>query len=142
VDKTTRVEHEIEAGRRLIEALDRSSFPVKAALWLYLEGAEDWRLMIASPVVDREGLKAAYTAVQSVRNRTPEASSLGLDVIQLVRPNNRIIQILSRSISTSEMTNPRVRRSTFDNLFVEDAYIYRLDSDTASRRNEPASAAS
>jgi hypothetical protein len=129
MDTTALVEHDIEAGRKLIEALDRSSFPVKAALWLYFGGAEDWRLVIASPVVDRDGLKAAYTAVQSVRNNTPEASSLGLDSILLVRPNNHIIKVLSRYISGSERTNRRFRRNTFDNLFIEDAYVYRLEGD-------------
>jgi hypothetical protein len=129
VDTTTLVEHDIEAGRELIDALDRASFPVKAALWLYFGGAEDWRLVIASPVVERDGLKAAYTTVQSVRNNTPEAASIGLDSILLVRPDNQIVKVLSSFISGSERINPRIRRNTFDALYIEDAYVYRLAGD-------------
>jgi len=38
------LERDIEAGRRLVQALDQTAFPVAAALWNYLPEEGGWRL--------------------------------------------------------------------------------------------------
>ena len=66
MDKTTLVKEYIEEGKRIIESLDQQSLNINAAMWFYLEDLEEWRLFIASPVVDDKGPKEVYSIVQSV----------------------------------------------------------------------------
>jgi hypothetical protein len=137
MDGTALVDSDIEAGRRLIEALDKSPLRVDAALWLYHPDLEEWRLVIATPMVDDEGLKAAYTAVQSVLRSLEEPSPIMLDRISIESPNDKLIRTLTRVMNTgSGIVNQRFTRCAFNNVFIEDALIYRL----TERRSEPQAA--
>jgi hypothetical protein len=78
----------IEEGQRLLEALARKRFSVKAAMWHYFTESEVWTLVIVSPAVDRLGTLAAYTRVQSVLAST-NPSTLTLLDIALVSPRDK-----------------------------------------------------
>jgi hypothetical protein len=56
----------INEGRRLIRALCESRFDVVAAFWLFSSDSDRWRLLIASPIRDREGGVQAYSRLGSV----------------------------------------------------------------------------
>ena len=64
MDKTVLVDEMIGAGRKLIEALDESPFKVTAAMWFYLSENDEWRLIIASPYIDKEGPRKSYEFIQ------------------------------------------------------------------------------
>ncbi|MCU1273426.1 MAG: hypothetical protein JWO48_857 [Bryobacterales bacterium] len=63
MDQGILVGPEIEAGKKLIEALDASGFRVKAAFWFYREESEEWRLYIATPL--SEGARTSRGLLQS-----------------------------------------------------------------------------
>jgi hypothetical protein len=63
---TPLVDRDIEAGRRLVQALDKSAFGLTAAFWNYLIDQETWRLIVASAKVSDVGPRAAYAAVDEV----------------------------------------------------------------------------
>ena len=73
MDKRALVESDIEDGRRLIDSLDKTEFPIAAALWLYSPDSDDWRLTIASDLVDRLGPLKTYGQVQELRSGHPWA---------------------------------------------------------------------
>lgn len=124
MDKATLVEKDIEAGKQLIESLDMKNFPVRAALWLYLSSADQWRLIIASPMVDEKGSRWAYDIIRdAVKERRLE---LSLDNIVAASINDSIIQILRRAIKVEGLSGVRFTRNVIDNYLIEDAYIYRL----------------
>ena len=55
MDKKVLVEKDIEEGKRLIEALDKTDFQVEAAMWFYMTDSEEWRFLIASPFEKKKG---------------------------------------------------------------------------------------
>lgn len=120
----TLVEKDIEAGRQLIGALDISKFPVQAALWLYLSSADQWRLMIASPVVDEKGSKFAYDIIRdAIKERR---LNLSLDNVVAASVNDSTIQMLRHAIKVPGLSGIRFTRNVINNYLIEDAYIYRM----------------
>lgn len=127
--KTSLVEEDIKAGESLIEALDEADFRATAALWLYSSERGQWRLVVASPEVHERGPRRAYTRVQSILARSSLAISrrISLRDVSLVSPQHGLIRLLSSAISTGPgISGIRFTANTIDNVFIEDAYIYRL----------------
>jgi hypothetical protein len=72
-------ENLIEAGVVLTHALDETEWPVTAALWLFFSESNQWRLIFASPTVNKEGPRNAYKHIQNaLRNLPTGTSSVGL----------------------------------------------------------------
>ena len=61
----------------MVDRLAGRGFPVEAAFWAKLEDYERWLLYLASPVVDEQGLQAAYRLVLDAIREDPE---WGIDV--------------------------------------------------------------
>jgi hypothetical protein len=120
------VDTEISLGRELINALDEAGFPVQAALWVYVPEASEWRFVVATPLVDQKGPTATYSEVQRALKRFVP-SQISLRRISVVSPRDRFIQVLRSAIRTDPgISGIRFTNNTINNVFVEDAYIYRL----------------
>lgn len=134
MDKTALVERNIEDGRKLVEALDQAGFQVRAALWFYFSEAGQWRLVVASPLVDQLGPINAYTSVQSVlRNLTStnsnaqdynSASTFGISLqdISVVSPKHELVKHLKTTIgelakNLTSVPLPKHRRSALSRHF-------------------------
>lgn len=127
--KTTLVEHDIEDGGRLIQALDKNGFVVQSAFWYLLPDETEWRLLIASPVVERDGPKKAYQRIQSALGRMDPSAALELQNISVVSTKDPLVRLLGRALRTGPgISGIRFSRNTIDGTFVEDAYIYRLQA--------------
>lgn len=124
MDKATLVERDIEAGRKLIQALDDQNFRVEAALWLYRSESDQWRLLIASPLADQQGWKWAYDLIQSVIKS--EQLNLSLGDISVVNPKDSFIQLLKHGIHVRASSGARFSHNVIGNVFIEDMYVYRL----------------
>lgn len=115
----------IVAGEELVRGLDASEYDVVGSLWFYLPESNEWRLMLVSPQLESEGPKKAYTRIQSVLSK----EKIGVDLLQITvcSPNDTLIKLLRSAIKTGrKMSGVRFSRNRINNLFVEDAYIYRL----------------
>ena len=66
MDNAILVGPNIDAGKRLLQALDIAKIKVDAAFWFYREASEDWRLYIATPLVQELGPRMAYSKVLDV----------------------------------------------------------------------------
>lgn len=127
MDKTALVEKDVEEGKRLIEALDNAGFQVRAVLWFYLAESDEWRFVVASPLVERKGPKEAYAFVQAVLAQLLPPSGISLEEISVVSPEYDLIRILKVAIQTGPgISGIRFTRNTINNTFIEDAYIYRM----------------
>jgi hypothetical protein len=134
VDKTTLVvplgarrhlePDDIDAGSRLLDLLRAEGFPITAALWRYRPEPAEWRLFIASPVVDAEGPRRAYERILQVL-RSPEGQQLGLDLINtsVIRPQDPLVRALRRALPPSSAPT-RVSQGAFDGIPIEDAVVY------------------
>ena len=123
----TLVESKIKVGEKLIRNLHEAGFPVQAALWLYLSEPDVWRLVIGTPLVKSVGPKATYTRIDDIVRESLDDDDLSLREISVVEPKDSLIAALRRTISTgSGVSGIRMSRNVIGNIFIEDAYIYRM----------------
>ena len=121
----TLVDERIDAGRRLIEQLDAHDFKVDSALWLFLSEPAEWRLLIASELVDTIGPRRTYEALQRTLNESQ--IPLALKEISLVKPEDGLVRDLRSAITTGPgMPSIRFSGNTINGTFIEGALIYRL----------------
>ncbi|MBA7490512.1 hypothetical protein ES702_01050 [subsurface metagenome] len=127
MDKTVLVEKYIQEGKRLIEALDKAGFQVEAAMWFYLTDSDEWRLLIASPFVEKNGPKKAYSFIQSVLAQLSPSSEISLKDISVLSPKHHLISLLRIAIRTGPgISGIRFTRNVINSTLIEDAYIYRI----------------
>ncbi len=53
--KTALLESQIDAGAKVVDALERMGIRLAYALWAYADEYEEWRLMLISPDLDKRG---------------------------------------------------------------------------------------
>ena len=125
MDKPTLVDGDMKAGEALLKKLDKSGFDVKAAFWFYMQDSEEWRLIIASTIVEKVGSKKASEKIQL--QELNGRYELSLRNISLVSPSDNLIKLLKSAIKTGKkIAHIRFTRNVINNVFIEDAYIYRL----------------
>lgn len=127
MDKTALVDKNMEEGKRLLVALDSAGFRVLAALWFYVAEDEEWRFMVASPMMDEKGPKESYASIQETLARLSPPSNISLKQIWVVSPSHDLIRLLRSAIRTGPgVSGTRFTGNTVNNVFIEDAYIYRM----------------
>jgi len=127
MDTTILVDKDKKDGRKLIEALDKSKFNLKGALWFYLGDSREWRLLLVSPLVDTAGPSSCYRVIQSVIEDMPRDFGISLERISVLSPKDNLIRLLKVAIHTGKgISTIRFRRNTINGVFIEDALIYRL----------------
>ncbi len=114
----------IKAGERLTLALRHANFRVVASLWLYDATVNEWRLVIASPLVDQAGPLEAYRRVQLILRQKPDLKPLSLNDISVVSPNYPTVKLL-RIASRKQRVPVRIRLSRYPigSCFIDDACI-------------------
>ena len=123
MDTTTLVDFDIETGKQITQALDSYGIPVKASLWLFATEASEWRLIIATPFVDKMGPQRTYSVIQKALRQV----DFPLRKISVVSPNDNLIKLLRVALRTGkEISDIRFTHNTINNVYIEDAYIYRL----------------
>jgi HEPN domain-containing protein len=131
MDKPVLVEADMDAGHRLVGQLDKAGLKVTAAFWFYMTDSDEWRLILAMPIVDDEGPKRAYEKVQD-QLKSLAKHELSLQNISVVSPNDDLIKLLSSAINTGPgISHMRFTRNVINSVFIEDAYIYRLQRASA-----------
>jgi hypothetical protein len=128
MDKKTLVNEDVPNGAKLVEALDQAGIPIPAAFWYYSTDRGEWRLVLGTPLFDRKGPIAAYTAVQAVLLQMPEIASFELDNISIVSARDQIVRVLASAWATGPgIHNLRYTQRALQNVVIEDVLIYRLD---------------
>ena len=117
----------IAAGEELMRVLEAANIELSALFWLYTVEAGQWRLTLATPLVDTLGPKKTYA---TVRNALSSASSAiqGLDLLSVtaVSPNERLVRALASvsGLANSSLATKRLPRSYLNGIYVDDIYIY------------------
>ena len=116
----------IEAGKSVIESLDRRRFVVDAALWFYLTDQNQWRLLLASPEVHLDGPRKTYKRLlQAFRNAA--VHGLSFEDVAIVDTRDPLIQLFRVALRTDRSVGGvRFSRNTVNGQFIEDAYVYRM----------------
>lgn len=118
----------IRVGEALIKELDQRKVDVKCALWMYYPEIGRWRLVFSFPMIDSDGPNRAYGLVQEALEKLPEENKPNLEEVKLLSPNHSLIRSLRSAIRTEPqfVTGIRFTRNRVNDIFVEDAYVYRV----------------
>lgn len=142
VVRSVLTEDMVKAGARLTEALDEGarfaevpgviSLPVAASLW-FLDD-DQWKLIIASAEVEKEGPKKAYrhvlTVMSYLEDDLPKISIQDLMVTDTKHP---LIRLLSEAASTGphDLSAIRITDNVVNGTWIDDAYVYRMSTEGA-----------
>jgi len=126
-----------EMGRDMSLRLLEKGFELVCSLWLYHPESNRWRLVLASPIVDREGPRKAYEIIEQILQENWEMG-IWLRDISAVSPSDPLVQAL-RSLGKIDLLPPKYAATPRDNvgrkytrsrlgdIFVEDAYIFLVE---------------
>jgi len=128
VDKTALVEDEIALGREAAKGLHEDpSIDLRAALWLYVSAAGEWRLFIATPLVDTDGPKKTYAAIQKALGRLDLSGRLPLWRISAISPADPFVKLMRKLVRIKFGSGSvRLTNSRINNTLIEDAYVYLM----------------
>ena len=117
----------IEAGAQLIRKLEEMGVPITSALWLLDTEINEWRLLLASPVVAEAGPTTMYRKVRLAREQLDERASEVLFLAVSVAPEDAdLIKRLRATVHTgADLERIRFHKNVADGHFIEDALIYR-----------------
>jgi len=118
------VSHDIEIGRRIVAALTRASVPVTVYLWAFIPQLQEWQFMIATPLVDSKGPRAAYGEVERALQGEGILDEAPLRRIFLKSPNDKVLKSLEKVSKAVPQEAFRVVNEEIGGNFVEDAYLY------------------
>lgn len=124
-------DEQIEAGRRLVIALDDTELKPQSAFWFYLADQNSWRLILSSALVRERGPKEAYRIIQSALEAvSPGDSVLSLREIGVAVPENRLVRLMTAAVTTpaDALIGARFSKNVINGEYIEDAYIYRMSN--------------
>lgn len=115
----------IDAGKSLIEHLDRKNALINSAMWFYISEDEGWKLLLTSKLIIQRGPKYLYTLIDTINNEVDK--KIPLKFILLSSPDNPLIQTLCKAISTGDgISGIRFSKNYINGQMIEDSYIYRM----------------
>lgn len=117
---------DIEFGKQVATRLRETGFQVQAVLWLYDDGADDWRLVIATDAVDRLGPKRTYL---ELLRRIPDISASNFQRmrIEVVSPNVALVEALRSVFGDAEsVEGSRLQDTVVNGVRVPQAYLYEV----------------
>jgi hypothetical protein len=122
------VDENIEEGAKLIYELDQNNFRIDAALWFYFTEAEEWRLIIATPIIDKKGPLSAYRKVIELIKKEKIFFYTPIRKLTILSPHDPLIKLLKIAIKTepSSITRIRFQNNVINNVPIDDALIYRI----------------
>jgi hypothetical protein len=122
----TLVDRKIEKGARLLEALDAAHVPIDAALWFYFPESDKWRLVIATPIEEKQGPLAAYGAFHNAAESLDPPIELGPGEVRAASRNDPIIKALwGFGVPPSDLVGRRFGGPYINGVDFQGAYLYR-----------------
>jgi hypothetical protein len=119
-------------GASLTRTLDEAGWPIVAAFWYYESDENRWELMLAFPRVNSESGGESYMAVIDALDAL-HLSRTNINHIRVVGPDHPVVRALTSRIQTGwTITAIPFSRQAIDRSIIEDAYIYRVTSESAA----------
>ena len=118
---------DLEFGRSLWSILRaQRAFEWNGIFWLLDQEAEQWHLVVVTPLLDQLGPREAYTMLADLTKSIP-ASGDQLLRITLMSPKDRLYDSL-RSVSShaASVEGLRLGNTYLGNVIVPEAYLYDI----------------
>ena len=117
----------IDEGRRLIQALQASQFEFDAAFWLFGEESERWKMIIATPLYDREGPIKAYSRFTPICDVMDPPLRIDTTDVALEGRGDRLVKALRKRFDFKHAKDDKaLERDVVDREHIEAAYLYQL----------------
>lgn len=135
MDTVALVKEQLEDGEKLLNALPQHGFEPVAACWLLRSYDGKWRFYMVSPLVEAEGLYAAYQRlVEAMRPIVNELSTLDFDSVSLVGTTEPLGRDLLDALH--QMPNRPNRPFRWGGIWlgndaIDNAYFYPLPTSNA-----------
>jgi hypothetical protein len=115
----------LSAGERVTQALGEKHFNFTLTFWLYTSAMNEWRLMVATPLVDDEGPRSTYARLGKVLPPgVDQLKEFDLLSITVISPNDPLAKALKSVQASRNLGSARLKGSRVKDVFVEDAYVY------------------
>jgi hypothetical protein len=124
MDQATLVNLDVNAGLKVLEALDDAQIKVAVALWMITSDYDDWRLVLCLPSLNQNHLLQVYQKVADVaRGRFVQM----LPPILILPTKDPFIRELRRIFGKAkDVTGLRLGGQTIGDRYISDAYVYRI----------------
>lgn len=117
----------IKAGAELTRILDQMNWPVSASLWFYFVEENQWKLLLTSPSVEKEGPKRAYQRIQEALGKFQQGMpKIDLQDVAVTDEPHPLISLMKIKIQMGDVSGIRISKNVINGQVIEDAYIYRL----------------
>ena len=128
--KTVLVMFPMQAGKELLDLLDKTDFDARVAAWIYNREDDEWRLALASPFIERCGEGSGYQLLQTLLPRLPRHEEalreIRLGDIDLYAFRSHFIREFRRRVHVEREDSPQLMRLfSIEGVPVDEAYVYR-----------------
>ena len=120
----TLVDLDVEAGSKVISALEEERVQVQVALGAKLERYGDWRPYLASPIFDEVGTLDACTRLASALDGKFVFAAPTIAVRPMSDPS--IKNVRDTYSSPEDPLGMRLQGQSLGRSYVEDAFVYRI----------------
>lgn len=120
------VEAGLQLGERLLALLDDAKFPISAAVWVLNERYDDGKLILGTPLYEREGPREAYgQLIDAVRKEDP--ASTDFQDIELRSNRDPFMKDLRRRFGKMKpVKGIEVGSQHLGDEWFSDAIVYRI----------------
>lgn len=121
-------EPKIIEGRNFLVKLDNTKFKPKAFFWLYLPDIDDWRLILTSNFLNNKAPQESYKELIEFFKNDSDFKAIEPSNITIIHTEDKLIKLLRGALRTkgNSIDSIRFRANTINNLYIEDAIIYRI----------------
>jgi hypothetical protein len=116
----------ILGGQTLTLRLDNTDLDVTASFWFYFIESMHWNLIFGISQVLTEGPIKSVTTIQNILSNDPIGGVDLLDVVVLQSDHSMIRRLKVLAETGKEIKGIRISQAVVENVFIQDAYIYRL----------------
>lgn len=117
---------DLEFGKRLTDALNKARFPFRGIFWLYDESADDWRLVVATDLVSKEGPRKTYLRLAEITSKLP-AADYQLLKLSLIPTEDPVYQALSSVFAPAKsVEGARLSHTNVGGIVIPEAYLYQI----------------
>jgi hypothetical protein len=123
--KTPLVGPSIEQGEDVFRLLDEAKVPISVALWMLEEPDREWKLVLGTPLYDRDPREAFRRSGEALRaGGYNEIDDVYTSVQGHHPPLIRELRKLYRGKAGIE--GLRLRKQSFGGVYMHDGYLYRV----------------
>ncbi|MFO0842633.1 MAG: hypothetical protein U0797_09605 [Gemmataceae bacterium] len=124
MDQIPLVADQIEGGRKLVELLTESGFPVTAACWVKENKESKWYLFLVSPAVDEYGPREAYRRLIPLLEKQQQPFLVDPFEVKLIGSDEPLAKgIAEAQQRVGRKVTPRYQ-DVLGDVYVEAAYLY------------------